>query len=196
MKGWVAFLQSAANAGVRWHRMMLVALCLAAPIALVPQTALAQSSTSAESEAVVVTPLSFIKVEDLDFGSIIPGTNNGWITLSPDGTVATTGGIVVLSGSSQAAEFAGYGAVNQIVTIRLDRNRYNLTRIGGTETMRLRRITIGSVPPTTLGTNIRTFRIVSPSGAFAFRVGGQLRVRANQAPGVYETQFDVTLEYQ
>lgn len=196
MRGWIAFLQSAASAGGKWHRTGLGALLLALATASIPQTALAQSGTSAESEALIVTPLSFIKAENLDFGSIIPGTNNGWITLSPGGAVTTTGGIIVLPGSSQPAKFAGYGAVNQLVTIRLNRNNYSLTRIGGTETMRLRRITIGSAPPTTLGANIRTFRIVAPSGAFAFTVGGQLRVRPNQAPGVYQTEFDVTLEYQ
>ncbi|WP_114520951.1 DUF4402 domain-containing protein [Altererythrobacter sp. ZODW24] len=196
MKGWVAFLQSAANAGVVWHRTMLGALCLAAPIALVPQTVMAQTVTSAESEAIVVTPLSFIKTQDLDFGSIIPGPNNGGVTLDPDGSVTTTGGIVVLAGSTQVARFAGYGSFGQFVTINLDRNRYDLTRIGGTQTMRMRNMTIGSAPPSPLGTPVRTFFIGSPSGAFAFSVAGEVRVRRNQAPGIYEGQFEVTLEYQ
>lgn len=171
----------------------LCALC-AALILTTP--AYAQDSTSPTSRVVVVTPLSFVKDKDLNFGDILPGNSRGFVTLAPDGTVTTSGGVQLVTGSPQGATFWGYGTFLQRVRINLDRNAYTLTRQGGPETMRMDRITIGSRPPTTLSTRPRTFLIGNPDGYFTFGIGGRLRVGANQAPGTYQATFTVTLEYQ
>ncbi len=146
-------------------------------------------------EAVVVTPLSFIEVNDLKFGAIIPSTTaNGNVVLAPDGTRTSTNGIILVGSSHQAAEFAGQGTFGQLVDISVGANTIWLTGPG--PRLRVRRFTIGSTPTTTLTTNPRTFFIGSPTGIFRFPVGAELRVRRNQPAGLYTGTWDITLNYQ
>lgn len=170
---------------------------LAAMIALAaPGEARAQNSgINVPVELTVLTPLSFIKTRDLDFGQIVPGTTAGTVVLAPDGSVSTTGGVRLATGSPQAAHFAGYGTSGQFVRINLNGNTFPIARIGGGGTMTMRRITINSTPPNTLGTGFRWFRIGAANGIFNFDLGATLDVAANQPPGHYEGTFQVTLEY-
>lgn len=156
----------------------------------------AQESASADSAAFLVTPLSFVKETDLDFGDIIPGDTDGTVFMDSTGAISTTGGVIHVEGTQQPARFYGFGAQNQRVLINVDANSYTLTRSGGTEEMLYDQVTIGSRPPILITTNPRRFRIIGASGAFAFTIAGRLRIGANQAPGVYEGEFNVTLEYE
>ncbi|MEL6542282.1 MAG: DUF4402 domain-containing protein [Pseudomonadota bacterium] len=158
--------------------------------------ALAQESEASDARAFLVTPLSFVKQTDLDFGVIIPGDTNGVLFMDSTGAIATSGGVTHQDGTQQPARFWGYGQFNQRVLINVDANVYTLTRVGGTETMLWDQVTIGSRPPILITTNPRRFRIANPDGFFAFTIAGRLRVNANQAPGVYEGEFNVTLEYE
>ncbi len=159
-------------------------------------SAQAQASQSSEASAFLVTPLSFVKETDLDFGVIIPGDTNGTVFMDSTGAVATSGGIIVQGGTQQPARFWGYGEFNQRVLINIDANTYTLTRVGGSETMLYDQVTIGSRPPIIITTAPRRFRIANPDGFFAFTIAGRLQVAADQAPGVYEGQFTVVLEYE
>lgn len=176
-----------------FRTILLVAALILGPVAAAPAQAQAEAAT-ANAEALAITPLSLVKEQDLDFGFIVPGTTTGFVTLSPSNVVTTTGGIIV-TGTTQNAAFYGYGSFNQFLRIYLDANQYNLRRQGGTQTMRLDQITIGSTPPVVIGTAPRTFRIASASGLFRFAVGGRLRVLPNQVPGTYVGQFAVSVEY-
>lgn len=178
-----------------WVR--IAALFLAAiPAGLFPGAALAQDSDQAEANAFLVTPLSFVKELDLDFGQIIPGNSDGTIVMDSAGTVTTTGGILQISGTQQPARFWGYGTFNQRVLINVDANSYTLTRDGGTETMIMDQVLIGSQPPIIINTNPRRFRIANPDGFFSFTIAGRLQVASDQAPGVYSGEFTVQLEYE
>ena len=149
---------------------------------------------SVGSESVIVTPLSFIEVNDLKFGTIVPSNQTGNVVLDPNGTRTSTNGIVLVGSSHEPAEFAGMGTQNQIVEISVGAN---VTWLYGPGTrMRVRRFRIGSTPTTPLTTTPRFFRIGSPTGIFRFPVGAELRVRANQTPGVYTGTWDITLNYQ
>ena len=150
---------------------------------------------SATSNALVVTHLSLVKDEDLDFGYIIPGGTQGFVTIRPDGTLVTSGGIVATAGETSPAAFYGYGSFNQRLRINIDATQYNLRRQGGTQTMRLDQLTISSQPPVVLGPAPRLFVISSPNGFFRFTIGGRLRVAANQRAGLYTGEIDVTVEY-
>ncbi|QUL37040.1 DUF4402 domain-containing protein [Erythrobacter sp. JK5] len=161
-----------------------------------PVAALAQDADSADAQAFLVTPLSFVKQTDLDFGQIIPANTNGTVTMDSTGAVTTTGGVVQVDGTQIPARFWGYGTFNQTVLINIDANTYLLTREGGTQTMLLDRMTIGSAPPIRIRTSPRRFRIANPDGYFSFTIAGRLQVGANQAPGVYKGEFAVTLEYE
>lgn len=179
------------TARVRAAMAAILAVC-----ALVPLPAAAQDSQTAEARAFLVTPLSFVKETDLDFGVIIPSDSDGTVFMDSTGAVTTTNGVIVQTGTQQPARFWGYGEFNQRVLINIDANTYLLTRVGGTETMLYDQVTIGSRPPILITTNPRRFRIANPDGYFAFTIAGRLQVAADQAPGVYEGEFTVTLEYE
>ncbi|MEE9434596.1 MAG: DUF4402 domain-containing protein [Sphingorhabdus sp.] len=152
-------------------------------------------STPVGAETVVVTPLSFIEVDDLKFGTIIPSTTSGGnVVLAPDGTRTANNGIILVGNSHSVAEFAGQGTQNQIVDISVGANTIWL--YGPGPRMRVRRFRIGSTPTTLLTTTPRFFRIGSPTGIFRFPVGAELRVRRNQPAGLYTGTWDITLNYQ
>lgn len=155
----------------------------------------AQESQSAEAKLILIEPLSIQKDKDLDFALIVPGTTAGFVTLAPNGTVTTTGGIQGVAGTPQPATFYGFGRYRQFLRLSVSQNSYQLRRVGGSQTMRLDQLTIGSQPPTLLSTNPRLFFIGSPNGFFSFSLGGRLRVAANQARGKYEGEITVTIEY-
>ena len=148
------------------------------------------------AKTVIVSRLSFLNAEELEFGSLLAGTTAGTVTVSPGGVRTKTGGVMLVGGLVQPARFAGRGTVNQTVLISLTASPSTLQRVGGTETMRLDQLTIGSTPTVVLTTTPQAFRITSPTGIFNFPMGGRLSVAANQAPGDYSGTFNVTLNYQ
>lgn len=166
--------------------------------ALLPTPALAQTVVATgRAEAVVVSMLSFFKVDDMVFGSIIPGPTAGTVVLAPSGARTRTGGVQLATGAvPQPASFAGRGSNNQRVSISVSSSTVTLNRIGGGGTMTMNTFIIGSTPTAQLTTTPLAFRINSPSGIFQFPVGATLQVKANQAPGKYVGNFAVTLQYQ
>lgn len=175
---------------------LLRALLVSLLLSLMPGTLSAQEISSSDAEALLLTPLSFFKEDDLDFGQIIPSDTAGTVVMDSTGAVTTTGGVIQINGTQQVARFWGYGRFNQRVRINVNANSHTLTRDGGTETMVMDQVLIGSAPPTVINTNPRTFRIANTNGYFSFSLAGRLRVGANQTPGVYSGEFSVTLEYQ
>jgi len=161
-----------------------------------PSSALAQQTEQADAQVFLVTPLSFVRQLDLDFGQIIPGDTPGVVVMDSAGNIFTGGGVTQIEGTQQPARFAGFGQFNQTVLINVDATSYILTRNGGTETMLLDTLLIGSQPPIIINTNPRRFRIANPAGFFFFTIAGRLQVPANAVPGVYEGEFTVTLEYE
>nr|WP_041383305.1 DUF4402 domain-containing protein [Sphingopyxis alaskensis] len=165
---------------------MLIASAAAPP-------ALAQSTTQAEAEAIVLRPLSFFKVNDLDFGDIIPSNSAGTVTIEPDGSRSRTGGVTLVGDGGAPARFAGLGSFNRQVDISLGSNAIWITGPG--TRMRVRTFEIGSTPTAILSTRPTRFRITSPLGNYNFPVGATLEVGANQAPGEYSGTFTITLNY-
>lgn len=149
---------------------------------------------AADSEAVIIRPLSFISFEDLNFGQIVASNRAGVVTIAPNGTRTATNGILLLGSQHQSSSFTGRGSFNQVVTIALAANTTQITGPGAP--MRVRTFTIGTTPTIVLTTAPQRFRIGSANGIFIFNVGATLEVGANQAPGIYSGQWDITLEYQ
>ena len=149
---------------------------LAAPVAPVRQ---------AEGEAVVLRPLSLLKVDDLDFGWLTAATA-GTAILNPfTGAVTTTGGVLAVGGTPQRARFTGAASRNTPIKIRIPNKPAILTRQGGTETMSLSAWTLDG--PADRKTGI--------DRAFDFYLGGTLTVAAGQADGLYIGTFDVEVQY-
>jgi len=181
------------NLGIRqfgWLFAMLM-LCVG------PGVLSAQETTEeGDARAFLVTPLSFVKEDDLNFGDLFVTNAPGTVIMDSAGNVTTFGGVTHRDGTQQPARFWGYGSFRQSVLINADANSYVLTRQGGTETMILDRLAIGSQPPIIINTNPRRFRIANPDGYFSFTIAGRLRVGANQPPGLYQGEFTIQLEYE
>jgi len=155
--------------------------------------ALAQNSAQGEAEAIVLRPLSFFKVNDLDFGSIIASGTAGTVRLAPDGSRTRTGGVTLAGNGGEPARFAGLGTPNRQVNISLGSNTIWITGPG--VRMRVRDFEIGSTPTAILTTTPTRFSIASALGNYNFPVGGTLEVGANQTPGDYSGTFTITLNY-
>lgn len=113
-------------------------------------------------------------------------TTAGTVILDPvSETVSTTGGVLAVAGSPHAAHFVGAASRNTVVIIRVPRQPVTLTRVGGTETVRLSNFTLDSPDK----------RTMANSTSFEFKVGGTVSVGANQADGDYVGSFTVTVQY-
>lgn len=175
----------------------LACLLLAGMLAL-PAAAQAAENGPNTASAILIKPLSIVKSEDMDFGTIIPGAA-GTVVLDPTitPTCTVTGG-VIRSGACQPAEFVGAGSVAQLVRVRIPPNARMTVSNGAGATMRVDNMTVNGSPDLlVVRLNQRTFRflILHPSGIFYFRVGGTLNVGANQAYGTYTGTFDVDIQY-
>lgn len=148
----------------------------------------------ADAQVAILRPLEFIRVEMLNFGRVVRGTTAGTVTIAPNGTRTSTGGVTLVGSGFQAAEFAGMGTFNQNVDISLGANQIFITGPG--TQMRVHTFIIGSTPTAQLTTTPRRFRIAAANGIFEFPVGATLDVGANQAPGTYNGNWTITLNYQ
>lgn len=162
--------------------------------AAAPSFAQVAAQQSGQGQVVIVTPLSFVTVSQLDFGRLIASNQAGTVTLSPTNVRTVTNGIIPVGNDTQIARFAGYGRPGQDVDVSLSSKTIFLTGPGAR--MRVRDFTVGSTPTAILSTSRTRFRIASTSGAFLFPIGATLEVGANQAPGVYNGIYQITLQYQ
>ena len=180
-------------------RLCLAALLLAAGTVMArpaqaQQTQGPTGTRQAEAKSIILRQLSFFRVQDLDFGDIIPGPTAGVVRILPDGTRTTTGGVTVIGSTHQPARFAGLGSFNQQVLINVSSNTIQLTGPGAP--MTVSQFEIGSTPTVLLTTTPLRFRISSANGQFNFPLGARLAVGANQVAGNYSGTFSITLNYQ
>jgi hypothetical protein len=180
--------------GAKSYSLYRLFISAAISVAALASTSAIAGTAPANAEIAVVRPLSFIKVDDLNFGKIIPSNVAGQVTLTPAGVRSSTNGIVLVGNTHQPASFAGDGTFNQRVDISLGSNTINLTGPGAP--MQVNTFVIGSTPTAVITTTPRRFRITSATGIFQFPVGATLNVGANQAPGVYNGTWSITLQYQ
>lgn len=181
----------------RLKRALLASLAAAC---LLPLSAPAQAqsvSATANSQAVVVAPLSLSANQAMNFGRIAPSAAGGTVALNPDTNVCTVTGTIVRVGPCQPAEFTGMGVRRMRVRITLP-TTITLTRAGGGATMTVNNIVLDPTPdlvPIGNGNN-RRWEIQPNDGIFDFRIGGTLTVGANQLGGTYNGTFVVTVQYQ
>lgn len=164
------------------------ALCV---LSVVPAAAIAAPATG-DAQIAVVTPLSFIQVEDLQFGRIVPSATAGSVTISPTNVRTTNSGIIALGTDYQMAKFAGMGSQSQQVRIQISPSSITLSGPGSAMTVD----TFTIEPQATLQFNGGdNYTILPADGIFWFNVGGTLNVGANQAAGTYTGTFAATLDY-
>jgi hypothetical protein len=142
-------------------------------------------STVGGASAIVLVPMTLLKLGDLNFGDVASSNATGTITLNPFGNVVTgTGGATPVGGSPVAAYFEFYGAAGQSFTITRS-NPIILIRSGGTQTMNVTALYLDGATSQTLGA----------TGVFKLHIGGQLAVGANQTNGTYIGTFTIFMTY-
>lgn len=158
--------------------------------ALLPSAARAQDANAdGQASARIVKPLSLANYADLDFGTVvITGLGAGTVTIDPNAVpgadVSYSGGIVAVS-DAHAALFGGAAVKQTVVNIRIPKSPILLTRAGGTETLQVRDFTLQG----------QSKRTLAALAAFDFRVGASIDIPANAAEGLYEGEFEITVQY-
>jgi hypothetical protein len=139
----------------------------------------------AVASARIHRPATVRKLQDLHFGYLTV-TGAGTAVVNPDtDLMTTTGGVTHISGLPYAALFEAVSPVRGVVIVRAPRDPITVTRVGGTETMRVSNWTVS-------GGGRRTVPAQEP---FEFKIGGTLYVNAGQAEGVYIGTFAVEVQY-
>lgn len=171
----------------------------AAAALMLPGTATAAvysaPSKASTGKVIILDPLSFIKVDDLDFGGyIIPQSGSGTVTINPiDAGVTLSGGLTSLPKfTPQRGRMIGAGSAGQ--DVQLTAVIPDKLYIGGNtaNTSIDVAIALDHLPDST-GTYYYT---INGSKIFNVYVGGQLTVVAGQAPGIYSNTYTVTATYQ
>lgn len=163
-------------------RVLPAAISLSLLLSVVPALA---ATGNADSRAIVVTPLSLVKVDDLNFGTLVPSTSSGIVTIDAMSGAQSAGGGVSAYGSAIAhrAYFVGAGTAGQPVVIVLGPAPVLWDGNGN------------SMPLLALTLDGPVLRTIPGDRAVHIYVGGILSVNANQPPGDYVGTFDMTVNY-
>ena len=174
---------------------MAFAIATAIAALVVPSTALAQASDTAVSEAEILNLLTLQSTADLDFGVMTVGNLGGTVSIDPTTNVRSSlGDVIPIGSTSHRGEFTTNGVVGVLMVMAGDPN-VTLVRFGGSETMNANlsyQAGNGVLGVNILGSAIGLFP-VQPTQTI--NVGGTLFVNANQAPGFYQGQFQLTVAY-
>ncbi len=180
--------------GIQFSIQMFGAV-LAALLMLASAPAVMAQEATATGDVIVVSPLSLVKSEDLDFGTLLAGASGGTAVVAPNGNRTTTGDVVAVGGTATASQFFGFGTPGRFVRIRSNAAVHTLTRSGGGETMDLRNLTLQANNLNLFVFGGSVFGQILPNGIITLNIGGTLDVGPDQEPGVYEGTFEIGVDY-
>ena len=163
----------------------IMAAALAALAA--PAAAQVAPDRQATGEALILVPLSIVKLDDLDFGTVITSPLSGTVAINATtGARTVAGGVTGLaSDAGFRARFAGAGSPNQQVIVVV------------TPPATLDNAAGDQIPVLALTLEGSPIKNIDPvTRTFSFGVGGIILINANQPDGVYSAGFDVTAIYQ
>jgi Domain of unknown function (DUF4402) len=139
------------------------------------------ASDTAQASVTVIAPITMTKTLDLNFGNIT-NTGGGTASISPDGDRSRSGGVQLVAGPSSAASFNVLAANGY---------SYNLTN----EVSDL--VGVGSAAGDTIELTLdHASSGTGTGGAEVTRVGGEIKLDANDSPGSYSGSFDLIATYQ
>src|SRR6185437_14912350 len=131
----------------------------------------------------IIASIAVSKTQDLDMGTVIPGSTAGSVTLNPtSGAQGVTGGILYAATSGQPALFSVTGAPSHAFTITFGASPITLTGTAGTMSL-------------ALSSSLSSPATFNGAGTATLGVGGTLAVGANQAEGNYVGTLTVTVAY-
>jgi len=159
---------------------------LIATLAVLPfMTVFSPANAASETiggDAVVVEPIQFALLLEMDFGKIAPNPLGGTVALDPSDGSRDCSGAMACIGSFSISELQVSGSDAQ-VTVSYSPS-LQLTGPGDPMT----------VTPDLPGGSGQTFNMTG--GSLLLRFGATLTTNANQAPGSYSGPFTVDVSYQ
>ena len=171
--------------------MTIRSFCLAAALAATFPATPALAATPAQqatNRALILVPLTLVKVDDLSFGTVSPSTSSlGVVSIN-----ATTGARTVFGGVTgvpsdlgHRAQFAGAGTPGQQVVISYTTPLELVSTTNNADRIQVLGLALDGLP----------IRTIDATRAFFFNIGGTIMLNANQPEGLYEATFDVTANY-
>lgn len=167
--------------------------CIAAALAAVALAATPASAATpaqqATNRALILVPLTLVKIDDLSFGTVSPSTSSLGVVSIDATTGARTvfGGVTgVPSDPGNRARFAGAGSPNQQVVVSYTTPPELISTTNNSDRIQVLGLTLD-------GPAMRTIDPVTR--AFFFGIGGTIMLNANQPEGLYQATFDVTANY-
>ena len=157
--------------------------------ALFGSTSAFAQTAQMEANALLLKPLTLTKLDDLDFGSIIPSGLAGGdkVTINPvTGARSSPTATLIGSAPGKRARFASSGVNNSFVFLELPAPPYAaLTNAAGDELVLDYLVLDGSA-----------LRTLTPSSqVFFVGIGGRIAVRPDQEEGDYTGTFTLTATY-
>ncbi len=148
-------------------------------------TALPAATTPGSANAIILVPMTLLKLVDLNFGDIASSATAGTVLINPfTAAITTTGGATAVGGAPTTAFFEFYGAQGQSFTITRGPLPV-LIRSGGTQTMTVTALYLDGATTQTLGA----------TGVFKLHIGANMNVGANQTNGTYTGTFTIFMTY-
>lgn len=140
------------------------------------------------AKGLILVPLTLTKLDDLDFGTLIPSGISGFVTIdAASGNRNVGGGVTgVLSAAGHRARFATGGTASQTVIVTINPATQLVSTTNPADTIPVLALTVEGSPIKTIDPVTRTL---------FFGVGGVIQINANQAEGLYSGTFDVTANY-
>lgn len=150
-------------------------------------TASAAETAPFTSKALLLKPLTLTKLDDLDFGTIVPSGSGDLVTIDADTGARTsaTAGLVSFD-PGHRARFASSGVNNTMVYLQLSPGADLSDGLGNT--MRVTNLTLDQG-----GLGLRT--LTPASQVFFVGIGGTVMVKAVQPEGTYSGTFSLTAVY-
>ena len=170
---------------VRHLSILGPAAVLAASFAA-PLSAATPPSADANGKALLLVPLTLVKIDDLDFGAVVPSSVSGVVTINAStGARSFAGGVTgVPSDAGNRATFAGAGTPGQQVIVVVN------------PPVELVNAANDKIPVLGFTLDGPAVRTIDSTRAFFVGVGGSLMINADQPDGDYSATFDVTAFYQ
>ena len=144
-----------------------------------------QASPTATGQALIIKPLTLVRVADMDFATL-GVTTGGTATIDPvSGAMTVTGGLSRLGGTPSPARYAGAASKQTVVNIRVPNQPVLIKRVGGTETLSVSSFTLDG----------QNKKVLAQQSSFTFAVGATITVPNGTVDGLYTGVLDVTVQY-
>ena len=172
-------------------RYGVATVAFAAALGLNP-AAHAADNANADATAEVLSALTLTVATNtkLDFGAMVV-SGAGTVSLAADGTLDCSDTDIVCSGTTGIPTFnvAG-GTSGKAVSINLPTGTVQLVRQGSAGSLASDVIELGSFVDSSSGEVT-----LDGTGASSFEVGGTITLDGTETPGIFDGQFNVSIEY-